>query len=135
MSKHDERFAWNELQANLHNKILHNQDILINALTAKKWSFLYKFVRHAQAIKCMTYEKASELVRKERKKYGLNTKVYRMVAEDIVDWTRDFICHEPDKSKALTLFNIFIKIALEGQSHMTLTIAGLSNPLLPKPQQ
>ena len=121
---------WGNIQCALHNKIVHNKEVLINALTSKKWSLLYKFVRNAQNINCMTYEKAGSLVRKERKRYGINTKIYRMAAEDIIDFVKDFICQEKDQTKVLTLLNIFIKIMVEGQAHTSLIIAGLSDPLL-----
>ena len=122
---------WADIQCDLHNKIVHNEEVLINALTSKKWSLLHKFVRHAQSINCMTYEEATVLVRKERKRYGVDIKVYRIAAEDIIDWTKDYICHKREQTKVLTLFNIFIKIALEGQAHTSMIVAGLSDPLIP----
>ena len=80
----------------------------------------------------MTYE-LSVLVRKERKRYGVDTKLYRIAAEDIIDWTKDYICNKREQSKVLTLFNILIKIALEGQAHTSVWAnhSGLSDPLIP----
>ena len=119
-----------DLQNKLHDKIDYNKDILITALTAKKWSLLYEFVRNAQHINCMTSKKAAELVRKGRNLYGANTKEYTIAAGEIVSWSKSYILNQSDKTKVLSLFNILTRLMIEGLAHMTMRIASLSKPLI-----
>ena len=98
------------------NRIIHNKELIVNVLTAKKRYLTKQLCLDLIKLGYMNVSQYKQLMKSK-------SNSYREVAYNIIDWIKAFLVYQSDKVKCRKCVNSLFKAVYQGIAH---TIVKLS---------